>query len=342
MQIRTLIEKARKEFTQERPETSKKYKDDTYTVHGFERDHQAQINLDPIRHFIAASAGIYNVYPEFIQVFGDSQTFTHEGTMRAKSLLVHLVMNAHPNSLILFGLTGKKDVDKQERLITETNYLVSHLMDENIIKPNRVIGNMVDYHTGFAIKEWGSMFSDKINHFTLVYSNTAEPETVFGKDTPITDGLTNTAGVCFDGGVQSLLQALNLLERGIPVFALTDLRDLSDKTNRIRYDLSTGKPYLSAAGILEYLKTNLTQEQQPYDKTTIQKLLDAYFLKFSLTSPTARDASTKKELWEQAVPKLLNPEILANLDKFKLVNSVEQLLQDNVDVTVKASLASNL
>ena len=76
----------------------------------------------------------------------------------------------------------------------------------------------------------------------MVFVN-GEPPTTFGDDIWISDGVMRKGDrmICFEGGIQSLKQCINMLLAGIHVIAVTDLR------SHVKF---------SAARLLSKLKNN--------------------------------------------------------------------------------------
>lgn len=296
---------------------------DNSKIFAIERNEQKIINYDQLRFGIQYHMGIKQNYPRFTQLIGDSQLFSASGTRFAQHVLNEFVNKMYPDSIVLFGFTGKYD---EQTKATEVNHLLSLMVDNKTIDDNRVLANMVDFHTPAAISEWpGTFISENIKYFTLVYSDSIKPETKFGEDTPTTDNLTNSAAICFEGGIQSLLQAINLLNRNIPVVGVTGLRDLSDMTNPRYYDVDSSKPYLSAIGFLQYIQEKT--KRQTITETDIKKCIAEYLNTYALYNIWAKDADTKQALWEEAMNKFITYKTWTKLDRLELISNKHRDLQ---------------
>src|SRR3990167_819500 len=134
MRILELIPQSRNEFIQEAATSIytnsqsqehsrvKIFAADNYKIFGINRDDQENINYDALRHTISYLMGFQNTYPKFVQMIGDSQPFSPEGTQFAQQRLNDFVLNQYPDCIILFGFTGKY---YKEKNITDTNHLLS-------------------------------------------------------------------------------------------------------------------------------------------------------------------------------------------------------------------------
>lgn len=288
-------------------------------IFGINFENQETIDFDHLRHVINYHLTKQNNYPEFCQLIGDSQLFSIQGTRFAQSYLKNFLTN-RPNVIMLYGYTGK-----HANGATDTNHLLSLLVDNGEIAPHRVLGNIVDYHTPLAIKEWpGVVVSNNVLNYTLIYKRDAQgnASAKFGDDTCTTDNLTNSAVICCEGGIQSLLQIVNVLNKGAIVYGLTGLRDLSDKTNTRAYDIAAGKPYLSAIDFMRHIKEKFNpQENCP--EQHLQNIIDEYLKSYSLYNKLAKDADTKQALWEQALAKMVTGKTWEKLEKLIIVSSAD-------------------
>lgn len=340
MKILNLIETSRKMFIQSAAETAKLglnskgiklYTEDGIHIFGVGRDIQKYINYDELRFSVSYTIGFKQTYPEMAQIVGDSQLFSVEGTQFASEVLHDFVHQKFPQSIILFGFTGKHDKEKNR---ADANHILSLMVDNKKIETNRVLANMVDYHTPLAINSWpGVTISENIKNYTLVFTE-GEPQATFTHDTPTTDGLTNSGLLCLEGGVQSLLQAVNILIKNVPVYGVMGLRDLSDRTNPLSFHPISGKPYLSAAGFLQFIKEK-TQTKNEIVESDIKQWTDEYLKDFALTNPKGTDAGTKPAAWEEAMSKMITFKIWEKLNYFNVIARPTIELQNQTSIAVQ-------
>lgn len=338
MGILDLIQSSRNTFLSSSsfmPSSLKIYSNKEKKVFGIERQDQASINYDELRHKIAYQLGVQEAYPQFTQLFGDSQLFSPKGTQFAYHVLNDFINIQYPKSIILYGFTGKHDPIKKS---TDVNHLLSLMVDNKQVDAKRVLANVVDFHTVLAIKEWpGVCISENVNNFTLIYTNSEKPGARFGDDTPTTDHLTNTAAICFEGGIQSLLQSINLVNKGVPILGVTGLRDLSDLRNPLAYEVESGKPYLSAIHFLHFMKEKVKKNKE-WGETEVKDWTSEYLNKFALTSSKAKDVDTKSALWNEAMKKFVDNRIGDKLDHLKVIACPTKEIKDLVTTNNERSL----
>ena len=322
----TISLEARKVFLNSVLNPVKVYEKDGYKIFGIERDTQNTLNYNNLRYNIASHMNpSIQACPGFVQIIGDSQPFTSSGTKIAKLAVDHFVNKQYPQSIVMFGFTGKRN----EHANIDANYALTSLMVDDKINANRVLANTVDFHTPLAIEKWPNVFvSDKIMYFTFVYTNTKEPQASFGDDTLLTDQLTDTAAICLEGGIQSLLQLINLLHNNVRVTGVSGLRDLSDIKNSRYFDPDSNKPYLSAVHFLEFIKNKVAKVAAPKDisDSDVKGWIDEYLCAFALSNKNAKDGATKEKLWNEAKKKLYDFKIWEKLDLFvvKTGNELQQ------------------
>ena len=159
-----------------------------------------------------------------IQVLSDTAAFSPVGTKKMLDIFV-----AHKNlsdSLIEFGYTGEKDSDYSE---LSGNAMVHYLLELGIIDSDHVLANIVG--ASFLYPCW---VSDRVKFFMATYNDDDDisRQTNFGDDVDVSDKIMKT-GDCaylFEGGPQSLLQCIHMLERDVIIHAVKGLR----KPNQIQ------------------------------------------------------------------------------------------------------------
>src|SRR3990167_9156855 len=285
----TISLEARKVFLNSVLNPVKVYEKDGYKIFGIERDTQNTLNYNNLRYNIASHMNpSIQACPGFVQIIGDSQPFTSSGTKIAKLAVDHFVNKQYPQSIVMFGFTGKRN----EHANIDANYALTSLMVDDKINANRVLANTVDF------------------------------------DTPLTDQLTDTAAICLEGGIQSLLQLINLLHNNVRVTGVSGLRDLSDIKNSRYFDPDSNKPYLSAVHFLEFIKNKVAKVAAPKDisDSDVKGWIDEYLCAFALSNKNAKDGATKEKLWNEAKKKLYDFKIWEKLDLFvvKTGNELQQ------------------
>ena len=283
----------------------------TYRIFGALKEDQMKVDYDKLRQNLPAEMGI-DKEAKFDQIVGETNAYSLEGTDRCKAHL-NYYLKQNPKNAFLWGLTGKS-IDKTR---LSANTLVNTLLDTHPELAKRFIANIVDFHTVQAITKWGCKISENIVNFYLIYSAN-EPKVLFGDDVPSSDNLTNNTVICFDGGIQSLRQALYMMKRNIHVQAQTHLREISEA---IHTDPNTQLPYLSAAKFLEVIAVVAKNPEATAEDR--EKAIDEY-LKIHVThNIKAPDASTKLGLWELALADLRDGDFWKTIPTlFTVVNTV--------------------
>ncbi len=154
----------------------------------------------------------------FIQVIGDSgRSFSRPGT-RIVQRLFHECMQRYSDHFLLWGLTGKQEVDGS----MDMNGIINAWIDEDPIRSRFAIGCVVDGGTLGAIRYHGYTIPSSVTprrNFLIVY-----PDADFGGDIPTSDGLADIT-ICFDGGIQCWHQLVNTLILGGQVIIAFGFRD---------------------------------------------------------------------------------------------------------------------
>lgn len=276
----------------------------TYRVFGVDQTKQSAINFAELKQAIAKEIGL-QANTNYVQIIGDCSVYSQQGTALAERYLAKL-NPVETNSIVLYGFTGNKE-NKGEQQLLDVNQLVNEWIITQQINSERIIANIVDYHTPLAIKEWNCSFSSEVNNFYLVYTQN-EPHAKFGDDVISSDNLSDSM-ICFDGGIQAILQLCNGKKNRLPLYLIDNLRDLTDAKN---LDPTTHLPYLSAAEFLLYIIDEATSDINP-SKEKIEDIINQYLLTHSLYNLARNDAETKGNLWQQAINLLINEELWKKL-----------------------------
>lgn len=199
-----------------------------------------QIDLVEFREMLLKD----NPSSSILQVVGDSGTSFDESSLpRARRILSHAIKQ---DTYIEFGWTFQ---------IRDANWLVVDYLETHPEVGQRVIVNAVNV----AIDIVGTGEWSYSNHARQMVFVNGDPSTNFGDDVWISDGVMRKGDrmICFEGGIQSLKQCINMLLAGIRVIVVTDLR--SD----IKF---------SAARLLSKLKNNESLQDDPAIQEQIERL----------------------------------------------------------------------
>ena len=221
---------------------------------------------------------------KIIQIVGDCETYSVEGTKKARSVLVNILNQ--DGILIEYGLTGYKDGNA-----CDVNYLVSSIIDKYNIPS---IANIVDYHTVVAIEKWKCQISNKCRNFLLVFNS--DHTVKFGDDIQLSDTLCDTT-ICLEGGAQSFSQCVNSLLQNKKIVMLYGLRDLK-KESYTRY--------FSCSEFLNQF-IGITEE-------SVEKVKDKYMESVILFNPKKGDANEKQGLFDNAWNKFVEYKLRSRVD----------------------------
>lgn len=239
------------------------------------------------------------------QIVGDSFPFSERGTLIAKQKTTEFI-DANKENIFLYGATGRSGV------CADANGTINLILDERPDLRNQFVGNIVDEHTVIATKPkpegWGCTISSHLQNFILVYSATPQATVKFGDD-PISDILTNAISLCLEGGVQTLKQITDLLNKHVPVVVVTKLRELAENCDPI-----TKYPYLSAADFLMTIKKSI---RSTLSTENAEKLVQTYFLDHALFNNKKganSDAGTKQNLYDQFIKQFMENRVWEKLN----------------------------
>lgn len=252
-----------------------------------------------------------------LQLIGDSNQFTREGTEWARAFLKKRFAKA---GLIEYGFTGYKTAYK-----SDVNTFVNEYLDQNPNQAYRILANIVG-HTVMALNQWGTSGSPNVRNFVVVYNDAGATElpkynekfekiagfTTFGDDIIISDYLFNPANndrfICLEGGAQSFKQTTNALILGVPVVCVYNLRKPENEK------------FFSAARFFNLINNAYTKGHEP-TKEDVKKIYDSYVSTLaSLWDARRPDYETKKTLFEKAIKEFIDEGIyekIPNICDFK-------------------------
>jgi predicted ATPase len=238
-----------------------------------------------------------------MQLIGDSNQFTREGTEWAREFLKRRFAQA---GLIEYGFTGYKTAYK-----SDVNTFVNEYLDQNPSQAYRVLANIVG-HTVMALNQWGTSGSPYVRNFVVVYNDAGAVDlpkyndkfekvagfTTFGDDIIISDFFFNPADndrfVCLEGGAQSFKQATNALIIGVPVICVYNLRKPENEQ------------FFSAARFFKLINDAYANGNEP-TKEDVKRIYDSYVKTLtSLWDARRPDYETKKALFEIAIKQFID------------------------------------
>lgn len=270
------------------------------------KDLQANINFPNARSGILSYLKL-NEETKILQVIGDCIPFSSKGTEKVKKIVSSIL--EQPNQLLLWGYTGSQK-DNGRRL--DINQVLNTWIDASPIRGNQVLANVLDIDTPRALKEWNCLGSKSVNNFYLVNGKAR-----FGEDIASSDFLTDKA-CCFDGGIQSFRQIMNLLSRNIKIQCYYGFRE----ENNVKHDT-----YFSAVEFLKFIKdkiqeyykyNNLIPGQIPERMEVADEFLELWKLTYResrlLYNPEVKDPSSREALFQSAWELFLKKELWKKLD----------------------------
>ena len=238
-----------------------------------------------------------------VQIVGSSNQFSVEGTQLAREFLKPYFDGEH---ILEYGYTGHINDDLSK---LDINSFLNEYIEQNPNETHRVLANVVG-HTFTALNLWGCKVSDKVSNFVVVYNDYGMQEgfTKFGDDVVASDYIMSAEDddllVIVEGGPQSFRQAVNVLEKGVKVVALGNVREDNEKI------------IFSAAEFFNLVKSELIAN--PYlTQERVKEILNGYLSNHWAWDPRRPDASTKKALFDSTVDDFINKGIYKKLlDRF--------------------------
>lgn len=281
------------------------------TFFGIRKDHQSFMNYELARKVILQQLNL-PIHSKIYQVLGDSAKYHKAGTEFAREYLNKHLEKA---GLVLWGFTGYGTASHER----DANQLVSDWIDLNQAG-HRSLANVVDFNTIEALTKWKNQGSLANRNFFLVHDQgTAK----FGDDVISSDFITDL-GICFDGGIQSFRQIVNLLSRNVETYGCYNLRGDNHPAS---FDpiSQTYKQYFSAAEFFDQLKTFLLEKQASGEEPSVrlvEQFKEAYIkeqplFKFNPKKPVADKAALFETGWKQFMDEELWRRLdLCNFTKF--------------------------
>ena len=223
-----------------------------YRVFGLKKANQYKLNYNELRSCLLIELNCKENSP-VIEVIGDSSMFDKIGSQFAKEHFAGEMKNF--NGLLLYGYNGEIDLSKD---LLDVNGLVNDYIDTNPEYAERVIANIVDYHTRIALVKkgqpvptlvnetetgWGSSVSQHVCNFFLVWDICSDKQELwdqdgakFGDDIFASDSLVNHKALLYGGGVQSFEQATNILMKEHKVVSVSGLRGQNIPQNIVKIE----------------------------------------------------------------------------------------------------------
>jgi len=280
---------------------------------GVHKNAQEKLDFSLVRNEIITKLGL-DANIRFVQVIGDSGRFSYKGTLQTKHFL-----NSHlsDNDFVLWGLTGKEDNVLNVR---EVNQLVTEWLRQNPVRFNKALANIVD-KTCDAIEKWGCSYPEEVKNIFYVGGGST-----FGDDTTSSDRLTQVGLLC-GGGVQSGLQAINLMLLGVRIYGIYNTRG-ENNPDTFHKGLGEYLTYFSAGEFLHMLQMSGAKTREE-----VEQFKAEYFKTRYLFNPSRDDASTKQALWDEAWAKFIDHRLWERLDlcSFKDVGrTIDQYVKGQV------------
>ena len=267
-----------------------------YRFFGVHKDKQGSVNFGAFKRKLTKLMNVKN--NGAIQIIGDSNQFSKEGTEYARAFLRPRFERA---GLIEYGFTGYKTAYK-----SDVNTLVNEFANKHHNQADRILANIVG-QTTIAIDQWGTSGSPYVKNFVVVYNEAGVDQapkydsnfvkisgfTAFGDDIIMSDYIfsahENDRFICLEGGAQSFKQCTNALKQRIPVILLYNLRKPENEK------------FFSAARFFKLINDKYNYGKEP-SKAQVQEIYDAYVKTLeSLWDARRPDYETKKALFEKAI-----------------------------------------
>lgn len=263
----------------------------TYHFYGVHFKDQESVDFGQFNQKLLANMGCKG--KTIVQVVGDSNRFSAEGTSFGRKFVRQRL---HDDAVLEYGYTGYKTGGQE----LDANSFLNEFVDENPEQAGRMLANVLG-HTVWAINKWGCYVSPHVHHFVVVYNDagiTEEPKfncegiktagfTTFGDDVKMSDFVCNKL-ICLEGGAQSFLQTVNVLQQGNTVEIVYNLRKPDDTK------------MFSAARFLQ--QVDVACSDKVPSKKEVWDLFAHYASKLnSMFNETKPDYKTKKALFEKAI-----------------------------------------
>lgn len=242
-----------------------------------------------------------------VQIVGSSNPFSVEGTKIARDFLRPYFEGDH---MLEYGFTGHINEDRSK---LDINSFLNEYIEENPLQSYRVLANVLG-HSVMALNNWGCKVSNLVGHFVVVFNEHGMGEgfTKFGDDviasdyimTPDDDDLL----VVVEGGAQSFRQAVNVLEKGVKVVALGNVREEGEKI------IFSATEFFNMVKQELMLNPDLTPER-------VKEILQSYLSNHFAWDVRRPDAATKEALFYSTVDDFVD-------------KGIYKKLRDHFDVTM--------
>ncbi len=231
--------------------------------------------------------------PKILEIVGDSNTFSKEGTIFASENLKKFQEPLGIKTIFEYGYTGHAEGEK-----VDVNGLINEFANNNNTKAHAILANIVG-HSYTALTDWKCTASPYIRFFTVIYNNagmTNETFTKFGDDVQTTEALCDGM-VCLEGGIQSFRQVVTILDKGLPILFIGNIREEKDKV------------FFGTATFLHRIKkiSKSNKNLSPNDVLNIYKKYEE-----TLKNPWDQnrpDHKTKKKLFETALADFIKKDL---------------------------------
>lgn len=253
-----------------------------------------------------------------IQVVGDSEAFSFEGTEKVKEFLRN---HLPKDCVVLYGYTGHAENDGTRCV----NAAVTDVINEKQIQ-NQVIANLVGFHTPLALKQWGCT-GPELKHYVIVYGDDEscrEHGTVFGDDVVSSDFFADSL-LMLDGGAQSFRQACHALWLDQKIKISSGSRNLSKAFAKEIIQESNSEiktPYFNASYFLHEVTKNISGKNESDFEDYLKNWYKDYFGqgKCYIGNPKRGDFDTKQKLLDDAWKLFIT-------EKLYLKNKLEKILK---------------
>lgn len=274
----------------------------TLRFFGIHKDQQASLDFAGFKQAVMARMGINS--PRMLEVIGDSNQFSKEGTVNGRRIIAE---HCAGNHLIEYGYTGH-DFQPDE---LDVNALVNEYVNQQPAQGQRVLANVVGHtHLALTDPKFGCTVIPYISNFVVVYNDNGMEGnnfTKFGDDVTVSDFVLDPATqdciLCLEGGVQSFKQVTTALLHGCSVYLVTGLRK----------QIPGKKGFFSTAEFFNRIR-NAYQGAEAPSKERVEAIYQEYNSCLASTwDPNRADAKTKQALFDKAISEFINQEVYKSI-----------------------------
>lgn len=286
----------------------------TYNFYGIHVNEQSIVDFNNFKRMLLEKMGYAGKH--VLQIVGDSGRFSPEGTAFGRKF----VRERLPGDFVIeYGFTGYKTGGAE----LDANSFINEFVDEQPIQAPRVLANVLG-HTVWAITKWGCYVSPHVRNFVVVYNDAGMSEdpqfdtegkktagfTTFGDDVQMSDFSCDRL-LCLEGGAQSFLQAVNVLQQEKTIEAVYNIRKPID-----------GKMF-SAARFLKQVDSAFVADAAP-SKETVREIFTKYIATLnSMFNESKPDYKTKKALFERAITTFIDEGLFERVHKHCIFYNAE-------------------